>query len=137
MIIEADGTNPTGLNLNGSITPGNYKIILRHRNHLAVASDIPVNLITGTNPLDFTTFDFSTNTNVKYGNQSLLEPGVYGLRKANVNGSNAINSQDRRTMKQSTESTGIYSKYDLNLDGVYNSLDRVISRLEADAVETL
>ena len=137
MIIEADGSNPTGLNLNGTITPGNYKIILRHRNHLAVASDIPVNLILGTNPLDFTTFDFSTNVNVTYGNQSILEGGIYGMRKANVNGTNATNSQDRTIMKQATESTSIYSKYDLNLDGVYNSLDRVISRLEPDAVETL
>ena len=67
----------------------------------------------------------------------MLKPGVYGLRKGNIDGNNVINAQDRAILRAAVESVGVYSDFDLNLDGNFNSQDRAISRLEPDAIAIL
>ena len=136
-VIEADGSNLTSITLDSSITPGNYKFIVSHRNHLSVSSDALVSLTAGQSAQDFNSFDFTTNANVKAGNQTMLKPGVYGLRKGNIDGNNVINAQDRTILRSAVESVGVYSDFDLNLDGNFNSQDRAISRLEPDAIAIL
>jgi hypothetical protein len=135
LVIEADGSNPSGINLKAGVTAGNYTIIVRHRNHLAISTEAPILLKSGANVLDFTVFDFTPNNNVYLSNQVLLKTGVYGMRKANVNGNNATNALDRSVMRGVVDANNVYRPSDLNLDGVVNSIDRTISRLEVEATD--
>ncbi len=106
-------------------TPGNYKVIVRHRNHLAIATDLDVTLTPGTVTY---VVDLRNNVNVKASGQSLLgtinNVNVYGIRFGDVNSDGSIDSADRTIVGLSSEATNVYSKNDVNLDSSIDSLDR-------------
>ena len=126
------------LTLPASIATGQYKVIIRHRNHLAIATDVNV-AITANNT---TTVDFTKNTNVKGANQLLVgtnpsSANLYGMRRANISGDDTIDSLDRTISNSAIESLNVYVKSDVNLDGITDSLDRTISQLALEAVENV
>ncbi|MBO9635264.1 MAG: hypothetical protein J7578_19290, partial [Chitinophagaceae bacterium] len=110
----------------------NYKVVIRHRNHLGVMTLNAVDFSTGTGTVDFTQSATAT-----YGNyaQKNLGSGVMGLWAGDVNGDrtirhsalpsdatpvgNAVLNHAGNTT-QSPAYTGfinVYSLFDLNLDG--------------------
>ena len=134
-LLKSDGTivNPStqsgGVLLTTISATANYNIIVRHRNHLAISTSTAIILTSGST----VAIDYTTNTNVLASNQSLLAPGVYGMKKGNTNGDSSIDATDRVQTRTGAESFGIYTNRDLNLDGYINATDRNISRLEAEA----
>lgn len=125
-IIEADGSNLRGLN----IQPGLTNITVRHRNHLAVSTafaiEIPASGQTG--------LDMTTNANVKGGNQMMLGSYIYGLKSGDTNGDNAINALDRSQMRAAPDLIDVYNPFDLNMDGVISSADRMLNRRIQDGL---
>jgi hypothetical protein len=113
-----------------TIPAGSYDIRVRHRNHLAISTATSVMLNTGSNSIDFT-----ANTNVRNSNQVLLKTGVYGLKRGNVNGDNGLNATDRNTVKSLPDALGVYSKFDVNMNGDITSTDRLIEKGVVDAIE--
>ena len=136
-LLKSDGTavNSDGSNLTipSTLTAGNYQLIIRHRNHLAIATNTALNITLGTP----TTIDFTNNSNVKGSNQAMLSNGTYGLKQGNANGSNAINSQDRVAIRASSDQNNVYNSLDINMDGIISSIDRIISRTLNDGVENI
>jgi hypothetical protein len=112
---------------------GSYHINIKHRNHLAISTDIAVNLVAGNNTL----IDFTGNNNVKGGNQALLKAGVFGMKRGNANSDLKIDAQDRSLVRTALDSNNIYSNIDLNMDGVINSLDKSIARFTFDSTAAL
>jgi uncharacterized repeat protein (TIGR01451 family) len=132
--------SPTGsgisdlLKLPNVTTTGDYKIIVRHRNHLAIATNTNVTLTNNST----TTVDLTGNVNVKNSNQlSIGTAGKFGMRMANVNGNSEIDSADRAISRNSSELINSYRSEDVNLDGVIDSLDRTLTRLAQEAIESL
>ncbi len=136
-LLKSDGVavNSDGSNLTtpSTLTTGNYQLIVRHRDHLAIATNTPLNITLGTP----TTIDFTNNSNVKGSNQAMLSSGVFGLKQGNANGSNAINSQDRVAIRASSDQNNVYNSLDINMDGIISSIDRIMSRTILDGVENV
>jgi hypothetical protein len=109
-----------------------YKIIIRHRNHLPISSK---NLHSFTNSVT-TDLDFTSNLDTLSDNQAQVGNGVFGLRLGNTNSDNSIDSFDRNILRQSSESNDIYTNYDINLDGEVDAIDRNIlsQQQESEAV---
>ena len=127
-----DVTSTSGIVFN-NLPTASYQVIVRHRNHLAVATNTPISLIAGQG----VTLDMTDNSNVKGANQTMLKTGVYGMRLANTNGNNAINASDRTISRQAADANNIYRQADVNMDGIVNSQDRTLSRLANEAIEVI
>jgi hypothetical protein len=117
-IVDIDGVSPLSLT---SIAPGNYYVVLRHRNHLAVmsASAIPLN---GSSPL----YDFTTGQAQAFGTNPLadLTGGIFGMYTGDANNDGQITSTDFNIYNPKFFSavTG-YDISDWNMDGQVTSSD--------------
>ena len=136
-ILKADGkvidtTTNSGIVFN-NLPTGSYQVVVRHRNHLAIGTNTPIILTLG----QVAILDLTTNANVKGFNQAVLKAGVYGMRRANTNGNNAISASDRALSRQAADSNNIYGQADINMDGMINSQDRAMSRLSTEVIETI
>jgi len=98
-----------------------YTIRVKHRNHVAVESSLPVVFLT-----NITEYDFTTGPEKVAGGASAsveLEPGVWGMIAGDCDGDGKITAVDREIVRQQAGKTG-YLCGDLNLDGVVSSDDR-------------
>jgi hypothetical protein len=121
----------TTLTLPTVTTTGQYKVIVRHRNHIAIATDVNITLTAGAS----STLDLTGNVNVKAANQ-LPVGAVFAMRMANINGDDSIDALDRNLSRQAGPSVA-YESPDVNLDGSTDSLDRVLTRAAPIAIENL
>jgi hypothetical protein len=112
------------------LTPGNYYIVMRHRNHLAIMSKVPVAL-SATSPL----YDFTTGQDKAWGTNPMkqLAVGVFGLLAGDANGTGDVTILDRAAWRTQNSLTG-YLGADFNLSGDVSILDRAIWRLNNSLV---
>jgi hypothetical protein len=132
-----NNTGIKGVNISGLTTSGNYKVTLRHRNHIAISTNSEVNLTLG----GIIDIDFTSNQNVKSANQQTVgvvggvtyNPSasagttgsyIYGLVAGNANGDSAIASNDRSLVRNTGEISDVYDGSDINLDGDITATDR-------------
>jgi hypothetical protein len=102
---------------------GQYYIVIRHRNHLAVMSRTAQTL----NPDDPGLYDFSTGMDKTYNSDAkLLETGVYGLYAGDSNGSGTVDASDRSATWNGRNQSG-YLDADCNLSGTVDASDRSIT----------
>jgi hypothetical protein len=126
-------TNSTNIALNG-LTSGSYKVILRHRNHLAISTVTPITITSGSN----TNIDFSSNSQnsqILAGTNS-SNNAVYGMRSGNTNSDSIINVLDVGLSANAAPST-LYNILDVNLDGITNVIDTGLVRNTPNAVENI
>jgi hypothetical protein len=114
-IVDIDGTSP----LSFSVAAGNYYIVIRHRNHLAVMSVAPVTL-SGTTAL----YDFTTGQDRAYGTNPmvLLSTGAYGMYAGDANKSGFITAADINDVI-SNLNLNAYLSSDANLTGYTTASD--------------
>lgn len=137
-VVDTNGSQNIALS---TFTPPqgyNYQVVVRHRNAIAIATNQNINFSSNTN----TAVDFTKNINVKASNQEQIgtdnqNQPVFGMRKANSNGSDAIDAQDRSLVLNIQESDGLYNSFDLNLDGVIDAQDRNLSISAQEASENI
>ncbi len=114
-IVATDGISP--LTFNQLSLGVNYHILLRHRNHLDVISNVPV---TGANSMSF---DFS-NSNTAFGPSQLKSEGnkfvLYGGDYA-IDG--IIQNTDRSVWYANPAAVQVYMYQDGNLDGYNQATD--------------
>ena len=118
-----DGGSETILMPLPGVQNGNYYIVVRQRNHLAIMS-------AGTHYLESsgsTVYDFTTAQSKAWGTAPMKElgTGIYGLFTGDANGSGGISSADRVAVYADKDLTG-YRGTDLNLSTAVNSADRVL-----------
>jgi hypothetical protein len=116
------------------LSAGSYKVIIRHRNHLAISTQTPVAIISGNNSL----INFTANSANSQLNAGTNASGsiVYGMRNSNVNSNSIINVLDAGESANAADST-LYNVFDVNLDGITNVIDTGLVRNAPDAVESL
>jgi len=120
-MVGLDGTSP--VNFNG-ISPGDYYIVIRHRNHLAVMSSITWSL----NSSSASVYDFTTDSLKFYGHvlgSIKLESGVWGMIGGDTNGSGFINVLDFIEPDNDRFLSG-YRNSDDNMTGFVNVLDFIL-----------
>lgn len=119
-VLHTDGT--ASVVFSSSVTPGNYYIVIKHRNSLETWSANPVLL--GTNAV----YDFTTSANKAYGdNQIQLENNVFGVYNGNINQDGSIDIFD--FLEWDTDNQNFTSGYystDINGDGNVDIFDFLI-----------
>ncbi len=119
--LSEDSGSDASLNLSG-MTNGDYYIVIRHRNHLAVMSEGAVSL---SNVL--VTYDFSSNLD-KYhgGDAAILETNgttIYGMYAGDADGSGTVDANDRSAAWNNRNTSG-YITSDCCLSGTCDANSR-------------
>lgn len=118
-IVDLDGSSQVKFD---RVVPGNYYIVVRHRNHLPIMSANPVSLGFTSSSL----YDFSTAQTQAYGIEPManLGGGVFGMCAGDANQDGYITSSDFNVFspKFMGASSG-YEDADWNLDGFVTSTD--------------
>jgi len=117
-VVDTNGTSPLQF---AGLGEGNYYVVVRHRNHLAIMSASAISLSHNS-----VLYDFSTTQSQAYGTNPtiLLSGGVFGLYSGDSNKDGQITALDFNTWNVNTKSgqTG-YVTDDINLDGQVTALD--------------
>lgn len=109
----------------GGVPAGNYYVVVRHRNHLAVMSSVRVTVDGSVTPA---VYDFSTGQAQASGTNPMVLAGThYAIISGNANGDVVINALDRVATRNNL-GLSTYNIADVNMDGVVNALDRVVAR---------
>ena len=114
-IVDIDGSSDLAFN---TAAAGNYYIVVRHRNHLAVMSIGTVILPNGT------VYDF-TASGQAYGSTPTVavSTGVYAMWCGDTDGSGAVDATDRANTWNSRNTSG-YAGNDTDLSGAVDATDR-------------
>ncbi len=128
-LLQADGNvvdvNGDSFVFFAGVAAGNYYIVVRHRNHLAIMTPGAIPLSNSTAYLhDFTTgsaYGVLSNLNV----QKSIAPGKFGMFEGDLDQTGLINAADRSIAWNFRNLTG-YAQQDSNFDGVCNASERSI-----------
>jgi hypothetical protein len=105
------------------VSPGNYYIVIEHRNHLKVMSTNTVQLSNGSSTL----YDFTTSASQYYGSGAKeLETGVFGMYTGDANGNNQVQNDDKNVEWASQVGGAGYRGADFNLNGQVQNDDKNI-----------
>lgn len=117
-IVDLNGVSKVRIK---GVEAGDYYLVIRHRNHLAIMSASKITL--SSNP---SLYDFTTASNKAYGNggQTSLGNGKYGMYAGDGNGNGTVNSADaNNTWKQQNGNIG-YHAGDYDVNGGVNIVDK-------------
>jgi len=117
-IVDLDGSSRVRFE---GITPGNYYVVVRHRNHLAIMTASAIPLSSNSTSYDFTTSELQT-----YGTSAMkvLSAGIYGMHSGDGNQDGLVTSTDFNIFNPEFTSAASGYKYsDWNLDGLVTSTD--------------
>jgi hypothetical protein len=123
MIVSLDGTSlPTITGINS----GNYYIVIRHRNHLAIMSASPASLNAASVLYDFTT----SQTQAYGGGMKNVSTGVWGMFGADGDANNSLQSSDYTLWRINSGSNG-YISSDYDLDNTAQGSDYTLWRINS------
>jgi hypothetical protein len=116
-LVSLDGVTP----LSVTLPQGNYYVILRHRNHLAVMSSIPVPFSSPS-----VNYDFTNSPSKAYGLNPVFDLGnnMYGMVSGDGDASGGVGSNDLNGVWRVQNGNVGYLKGDFNLSGGVSSSDR-------------
>jgi hypothetical protein len=118
-IVDVDGSSDVPFYTS---TTGNYFIVLKHRNHLAIMSAAVVAL-SNTASL----YDFTTALTQAYGSTTpmvAVATGVYGMWCGDTDGSGVVDLSDRNNTWNNRNASNVYNGSDTDLSGVIDLSDR-------------
>ena len=134
--VDADGRlvgdDGTTQHVGIRIEPGDYYLVVRHRNHLAVMSTLSQTGLTwGIIP---TLYDFSSDSSQFYGSGGAkdLGSGVWGMYGGEGNYSGIVSIADRNAAIAERDAVG-YNDRDYNLSGIVTISDANLSLTNRDA----
>jgi hypothetical protein len=114
-IVDLDGVSPVSF---GNVAAGNYYVVIRHRNHLAVMSHtaIALNQASGM-------YDFTTSQGQAYGTSPMRLVGTkYTMYAGDGNQSGIVTAADANAAYVEINTLG-YNVDDINLSGIVSATD--------------
>lgn len=116
VVVDTSGSGAVPFNL----TPGNYYVVVRHRNHLPIMSASAVALSDGGPQYDFTTAQAQA-----FGATAMVQvaTGTFALPAGDSDGSGAIDSSDKAAVAAALNQA-IYSGADVNFSGLVTYADK-------------
>ena len=125
-IVDIDGTSPVTFT---NLSDGNYYVVIRHRNHLAIMTASAI-LLSSSSVL----FDFTTSQTKAYTTSSdpmvALSGGGFGMIAADANNSAIITAADVTPIITNLNNS-VYSGADVNMSAIVTAADitKIISNL--------
>ncbi len=114
-IVDTNGVDPIRFY---NVNAGDYYVVVRHRNHLAVMSVVKLSLSASS-----ANYDFSTSSNTAYGSNALKSNnGVYCMIPCDHDANGGVNALDNNLWKTQNGNTGYYPS-DSDMNGGVNALD--------------
>jgi hypothetical protein len=105
----------------GGVPSGNYYVVVRHRNHLAIMSSVSVSIDGSVTPV---VYDFSTGQGQAYGTNAQRLVGTrYAMPGGDGTRDGSVNALDRNTVWRVQNGTNGYLDGDFNLDGGVDAFD--------------
>ncbi|GEM_PF-2162177 len=118
-IMEIDGSE--GVNFQGLIPGGDYRIVIHHKSHLAIMSSVDINLPNAVQ------FDFSTGASKAAGtDQLVMQDGQAVMRSGDYDGNGTINFSDFIGWLGSNNILNQYLFVDGDCNGTINFFDFVL-----------
>ena len=110
-IVDINGES-VGINLEGLTSADAYYLVVRHRNHLAAMSAVPVQTPNGSS------YNFTSDSSQAYGISQMknLACGWAGLYAGDFNGDGVITVADFNTYQPAASLINVYHNADANLD---------------------
>ncbi len=137
-IVDLDGKSDLNF---GNLTPDEYFLMIKHRNHLGIRTPSAMSLARISTPQDFTSslaMVWDKDGIINDAMDDLVSNGtVYGLHSGNPNGDFNLNVLDffnTRTNITPIQS-GVYSAGDINLDGNLNVFDFFLVRTQITPIK--
>ncbi|MCK4359757.1 MAG: hypothetical protein KAW92_13655, partial [Candidatus Cloacimonetes bacterium] len=126
-IVDTDGTT-TGIPF--ELAPGDYYIIVRHRNHLGIMSATKLTFVSSGSP---NVYNFTTASGQSYGTDAIkeLETGVYGMYSGEGNNSGIVSIADVTIAIDNRDTVG-YETSDYNLSNIVTLADATNSFANRD-----
>ena len=117
-IVDTDGSSPVSFS---GIDSGNYYIVLRHRNHLAIMSAAALTLSAGSS-----LYDFSSAQSQAYGSNPMVElnSGLFGMYTGDANANGQIQNDDKNSYWKVQVGAAGYRSADFNLNGQVQNDDK-------------
>ncbi len=116
-VTDTDGVSPLVF---PSVRRGSYYTVIRHRNHLAVMSAVPVQLDTNS-----ALYDFTSDVTRYYGSDAKsLAPGVWGMYAGDYSADGFVDVTDYSGPSNTMFQSG-YLQSDLSMDGFVDVTDYV------------
>ncbi len=123
-----DDTSKTILDLSSQVAPGDYYMVIKHRNHLCVESAAAQTLSSS-----MSTYNFASSlTNYLESNAATLEAGVYGMYVGDCGCDGIITNADKDPINANIDATG-YQTGDTNMDGLITNADKDFINSNMDA----
>lgn len=114
-IVDIDGVSPVSFH---DAAPGDYFVVIHHRNHLNIMSSVKLTLSES-----LSTYDFSSSPVSCFGGDlANLGNGIYGMYSGDGDRNGVVNVLDYGTVGNFLFKTGYYYG-DLDLNGIVNVLD--------------
>ncbi|OPX61174.1 MAG: hypothetical protein A4E25_00036 [Methanobacterium sp. PtaB.Bin024] len=117
-IVDTDGTSPVTFS---GLSVGNYYVVVRHRNHLAIMTATTIPLSSSSS-----LYNFTTAQSQAYGTDAMkvLSGGTYGMNTGDGNQDGFVTSTDFNVFNPKfTSAASGYEYPDWNLDGFVTSTD--------------
>ncbi len=116
-IVDQDG----GLVKFEGIVPGNYYIVIRHRNHLDVMSANPVNLWSNSS-----LYNFTSGSTQFYGSNGAkeIDTGIWGMIAGDADGNGQVQTSDKNDYWWVDTGTAGYKSSDFDLNGQVQTSDK-------------
>ncbi len=117
-ITDLDGYSPVSFS---GVANGNYYVVIRHRNHLAVMTADPVAL-----SVPATLYDMTTGQDKAYGSLPLVEvsTGVYAIPTGDANANGQVQNDDKNDYWNAQTGLAGYKSADFNLNGQVQNDDK-------------
>ena len=105
----------------GGVPSGNYFVVVRHRNHLAIMSSVSVSIDGGVTPA---VYDFSTGQGRAYGTNAQRLVGTrYAMAGGDGTGDGSVDAIDRNAVWRVQNGAYGYLNGDFTLDGGVDAFD--------------
>lgn len=118
-IVDIDGTSPISFR---GMSDGNYYVVVRHRNHLAIMTESAIPLSSSSS----TFYDFTTSQSQAYttGTDPMvaISGGRYGMIAGDANNSAIITSADVTPIINNLNNS-VYNSADVNMSGIVTAAD--------------
>lgn len=117
-IVDTDGISPISFK---GLNAGNYYVVVRHRNHLAIMSSSPIALSSSLASYDFTTSQSQAYT-IGTDPMVALSGSRYGMIAGDANISSIITASDITPIIMNLNSSN-YNNADINMSGIITAAD--------------